>query len=120
MGSFLSSLCCGAASAAAAPKGEEKEESGREPKIGGEGGRIPDLREEELHRISGRMFVNGASRVACLHTQQGRKGTNQDAMLVWEVAWIWMNIASFFFFFFVNFRGLGFCVSCVFHLLDED
>lgn len=41
--------------------------------------------EEELNRSHGRMFVNGASDVACLFTQQGRKGTNQDAMLVWEV-----------------------------------
>ncbi|XP_068643773.1 probable protein phosphatase 2C 66 [Aristolochia californica] len=40
--------------------------------------------EDELHRIPGRMFVNGASEVACLFTQQGKKGTNQDAMLVWE------------------------------------
>ncbi|KAJ8621136.1 hypothetical protein MRB53_029665 [Persea americana] len=40
--------------------------------------------EEELNRSHGRMFVNGASDVACLFTQQGRKGTNQDAMLVWE------------------------------------
>ncbi|KAK1292189.1 putative protein phosphatase 2C 66 [Acorus calamus] len=40
--------------------------------------------EDELHRVPGRMFVNGWSEVACLFTQQGRKGTNQDAMLVWE------------------------------------
>ncbi|XP_059442576.1 probable protein phosphatase 2C 6 [Corylus avellana] len=31
-----------------------------------------------------RMVMNGASKVACLYTQQGKKGTNQDAMLVWE------------------------------------
>ncbi|KAK9292435.1 hypothetical protein L1049_020406 [Liquidambar formosana] len=30
------------------------------------------------------MFLNGASDVASLFTQQGRKGTNQDAMIVWE------------------------------------
>ncbi|XP_042457388.1 probable protein phosphatase 2C 33 [Zingiber officinale] len=41
-------------------------------------------REEQLHGISGRMFLNGASEVASLFTQQGRKGINQDAMLVWE------------------------------------
>ncbi|KAJ9672589.1 hypothetical protein PVL29_025988 [Vitis rotundifolia] len=40
--------------------------------------------ENELHRIPQRMFVNGASTVASLFTQQGKKGTNQDAMLVWE------------------------------------
>lgn len=39
----------------------------------------------ELHRIPGRMFGNGSSNMACLFTQQGRKGANQDAMIVWEV-----------------------------------
>ncbi|KAJ0014623.1 hypothetical protein Pint_21253 [Pistacia integerrima] len=41
-------------------------------------------REEPLHRIPGRLFVNGSSEVASLFTQQGKKGTNQDAMIVWE------------------------------------
>ncbi|XP_071701329.1 probable protein phosphatase 2C 33 [Rutidosis leptorrhynchoides] len=41
-------------------------------------------REEQLHRITGRMFLNGSSEVASLFTQQGKKGTNQDAMIVWE------------------------------------
>lgn len=41
-------------------------------------------REEQLHRIPGRLFLNGSSEVASLFTQQGRKGTNQDAMIVWE------------------------------------
>ncbi|KAG0475531.1 hypothetical protein HPP92_015217 [Vanilla planifolia] len=40
--------------------------------------------EGELHRVPGRMILNGASEVACLFTQQGKKGTNQDAMIVWE------------------------------------
>ncbi|KAF8369913.1 hypothetical protein HHK36_032054 [Tetracentron sinense] len=48
----------------------------------GRGGGKAD--EQELHRIPGRMFVNSSSNIACLFTQQGRKGTNQDAMLVWE------------------------------------
>ncbi|XP_010907919.1 probable protein phosphatase 2C 33 [Elaeis guineensis] len=39
---------------------------------------------EQLHRIPGRLFLNGASSVASLFTQQGKKGTNQDAMIVWE------------------------------------
>lgn len=42
--------------------------------------------EDELHRIPERLFLNGASNMACLFTQQGKKGTNQDAMLVWEVS----------------------------------
>jgi hypothetical protein len=45
---------------------------------------------ELLHHMmipeNGRMVMNGASKVACLYTQQGKKGTNQDAMLVWEVS----------------------------------
>lgn len=41
-------------------------------------------REEQLHRIPGRMFLNGSSQAASLFTQQGKKGTNQDAMIVWE------------------------------------
>ncbi|KAL8166241.1 hypothetical protein V2J09_007740 [Rumex salicifolius] len=34
--------------------------------------------------IPGRLFANGATEFASLYTQQGKKGTNQDAMLVWE------------------------------------
>ncbi|KAI3724279.1 hypothetical protein L2E82_36051 [Cichorium intybus] len=41
-------------------------------------------REEQLHRVAGRMFLNGSSEIASLFTQQGKKGTNQDAMIVWE------------------------------------
>jgi hypothetical protein len=38
-----------------------------------------------LASLPGRICSNGASNVACIYTQQGRKGTNQDAMVVWEV-----------------------------------
>lgn len=38
-----------------------------------------------LHRIPKRLFVNGSSEVACLFSKQGKKGINQDAMIVWEV-----------------------------------
>lgn len=41
-------------------------------------------RDESLHRTVGRMFLNGSSEIASLFTQQGKKGTNQDAMIVWE------------------------------------
>lgn len=47
--------------------------------IGGRGGE-----DRALHHIPGRLLANGATSVACLHTQQGKKGTNQDAMIVWE------------------------------------
>lgn len=40
---------------------------------------------DELSGVSGRMYLNGASEVASLYTQQGKKGTNQDAMIVCEV-----------------------------------
>ncbi|XP_078163393.1 putative protein phosphatase 2C 66 isoform X2 [Carex rostrata] len=39
---------------------------------------------DELSGVSGRMYLNGASEVASLYTQQGKKGTNQDAMIVCE------------------------------------
>lgn len=39
---------------------------------------------ELLCRMPGRMSTNGSSSCACIFTQQGRKGTNQDAMVVWE------------------------------------
>lgn len=38
-----------------------------------------------LSMTPGRMVRIGATEAACVFTQQGRKGTNQDAMLVWEV-----------------------------------
>ncbi|KAK8690251.1 hypothetical protein V6N13_088951 [Hibiscus sabdariffa] len=41
-------------------------------------------KDEPFHRIPGRLFLNGFSDVASLFTQQGKKGTNQDAMIVWE------------------------------------
>uniref|UniRef100_A0A0R0IY93 PPM-type phosphatase domain-containing protein n=1 Tax=Glycine max TaxID=3847 RepID=A0A0R0IY93_SOYBN len=35
-------------------------------------------------KVPGRMFLNGSSEVASMYCKQGRKGINQDAMLVWE------------------------------------
>ncbi|KAF6142277.1 hypothetical protein GIB67_039984 [Kingdonia uniflora] len=40
--------------------------------------------DDVVHRISGRYFLNASTDTACLFTQQGRKGPNQDAMLLWE------------------------------------
>lgn len=42
--------------------------------------------ERVLHLAHGRLIGNGACNTACLYTQQGKKGTNQDAMIVWEVS----------------------------------
>uniref|UniRef100_A0A0E0ED74 protein-serine/threonine phosphatase n=1 Tax=Oryza meridionalis TaxID=40149 RepID=A0A0E0ED74_9ORYZ len=42
-------------------------------------------REDQLGMMPGRIFSNdGRSRTATVYTQQGRKGINQDAMLVWD------------------------------------
>lgn len=59
---------------------------------GGEDGRRKGRRwkaprEEQLGSVPGRIFSNdGRSRTAAVFTQQGRKGINQDAMLVWDVS----------------------------------
>lgn len=60
----------------------ERPNSGRwrKPRDLNSGGEI-----DEIQQVVGRLVGNGSSKIACLHTQQGRKGTNQDAMLVWEV-----------------------------------
>ncbi|KAJ7948278.1 putative Protein phosphatase-2c [Quillaja saponaria] len=39
---------------------------------------------QHLTSIPNRIFTNGKSRTSCIFTQQGRKGINQDAMIVWE------------------------------------
>lgn len=43
---------------------------------------------EKIHEfeVPGRICTNGSSRIACLYTQQGKKGVNQDAMIVQEVS----------------------------------
>ncbi|XP_038890272.1 probable protein phosphatase 2C 33 [Benincasa hispida] len=48
------------------------------------GSRNSSFGDLSLHRIPGRLFANGFTEVASLFTQQGKKGTNQDAMIVWE------------------------------------
>ncbi|KAL2551883.1 PPM-type phosphatase domain-containing protein [Forsythia ovata] len=44
------------------------------------------VEEKALHQVSGKLFANGVSRIDNLYTQQGKKGTNQDAMIVWELS----------------------------------
>ncbi|XAR67294.1 Phosphoprotein phosphatase [Bertholletia excelsa] len=51
-------------------------------KFGGSGGGV--AAEDELLRIPWRLIASGSSSIASLFTQQGKKGTNQDAMIVWE------------------------------------
>lgn len=43
---------------------------------------------EGVQEVSGRLISNGSCEIACLYTQQGKKGTNQDAMLVFEVCFL--------------------------------
>lgn len=40
--------------------------------------------EMRVHRVPGRLFLNGSSEAASLFCLQGHKGVNQDAMLLWE------------------------------------
>uniref|UniRef100_A0A7N0VH79 protein-serine/threonine phosphatase n=1 Tax=Kalanchoe fedtschenkoi TaxID=63787 RepID=A0A7N0VH79_KALFE len=63
--------------------GIKKKKNARK-KMGSRNSSFEYRREDLLHRIPGRLFLNGSSDVACLFTQQGKKGTNQDAMIVWE------------------------------------
>ncbi|GAB4835375.1 Probable protein phosphatase 2C 33 [Ancistrocladus abbreviatus] len=53
-------------------------------RFGSRGSSFDYKKEEHLQKIPGRLFFNGATEFASLFTQQGKKGTNQDAMIVWE------------------------------------
>lgn len=55
---------------------------------------LDSKREEELRKFPGRMYLNGSSEVASLFTRQGKKGANQDAMIVWEVCFFFFNFCS--------------------------
>ncbi|KAL0322296.1 UNVERIFIED_CONTAM: putative protein phosphatase 2C 33 [Sesamum calycinum] len=65
------------------PNGVGKRKGSRR-RLGSRSSSFDFRREEHLHRTPGRMFLNGSSEIASLYTQQGKKGTNQDAMIVWE------------------------------------
>ena len=41
---------------------------------------------QHLSSIPNRIVRNGKSHSSCIFTQQGRKGINQDSMIVWEVS----------------------------------
>ncbi|CAH8331846.1 unnamed protein product [Eruca vesicaria subsp. sativa] len=53
-------------------------------KLGSRNSSFDSRRDDPLHRVPGRMYLNGSSEAACIFTQQGKKGPNQDAMVVWE------------------------------------
>ncbi|KAK7243236.1 hypothetical protein RIF29_38027 [Crotalaria pallida] len=61
-----------------------KNSSNSKKRLGSRSSSFECWKNEPLHRIPGRIFLNGSTQFASLYTQQGKKGTNQDAMLVWE------------------------------------
>ncbi|CAA3019607.1 probable protein phosphatase 2C 33 [Olea europaea var. sylvestris] len=63
---------------------EVRKRKGSRNRLGSRNPSFDFRRDEQLRKTPGRMFLNGSSEVASLFTQQGKKGTNQDAMLVWE------------------------------------
>ncbi|KAG8390741.1 hypothetical protein BUALT_Bualt01G0115100 [Buddleja alternifolia] len=65
------------------PMGVRKRK-GSKRRMGSRNSSFDYRREEQLHRTPGRLFLNGSNNIASLFTQQGKKGTNQDAMIVWE------------------------------------
>uniref|UniRef100_A0A0E0G6H4 protein-serine/threonine phosphatase n=1 Tax=Oryza nivara TaxID=4536 RepID=A0A0E0G6H4_ORYNI len=72
-----------AAAAAARPQRQQPRlaaQTPRGPAPGADGRRAA----AELRGIPGRIAGNGACAVASLYTLQGKKGVNQDAMIVWE------------------------------------
>ncbi|XP_010537844.1 PREDICTED: probable protein phosphatase 2C 6 [Tarenaya hassleriana] len=74
--SGVSSAGATAAETAAERQGSLRWRRPRDLNVGGEN--------DGIHQVVGRFVSNSSSEIACLYTQQGKKGTNQDAMLVWE------------------------------------
>ena len=63
-----------------------KKRKNSKKRLGSRNSSFDSRRDDPLHRVPGRMYLNGASEAACIFTQQGKKGPNQDAMVVWEVS----------------------------------
>ncbi|XP_074562980.1 putative protein phosphatase 2C 33 [Curcuma longa] len=85
MGSCLSADGQSGGSSPSSPASEARRQRGRSkrwPRASPE--EEEEEVEEELYGIPGRKFRNGSTSAASLFTQQGKKGTNQDAMIVWE------------------------------------
>jgi hypothetical protein len=86
MGSCLSSEAPATGDGPAAWR--KRHHKSQEGAAGGGGKKLPggagEMTEDELAWVLERLCGKGASAVASLHTQQDRKGTNQDAMVVWE------------------------------------
>nr|GMC70770.1 probable protein phosphatase 2C 33 [Ipomoea batatas]GMC77196.1 probable protein phosphatase 2C 33 [Ipomoea batatas] len=82
MGSCLSSESRSPLQSPTSAVGRKRKNSKKRP--GSRNSSFDYRKEEQLHRIPGRRFLSGSNDVAALFTQQGKKGTNQDAMIVWE------------------------------------
>ncbi|KAK9673482.1 hypothetical protein RND81_12G170200 [Saponaria officinalis] len=80
MGSCLSAETPGSPSAALGVRRRRNSKK----RFGSRSSSFDFKKDEHLLKIPGRLFFNGSSEIASLFTQQGKKGTNQDAMLVWE------------------------------------
>lgn len=50
-----------------------------------------------FERGGAQVTLNGSSKFASMYTQKGTKGVNQDAMTVWEVRLIFMNLLAILF-----------------------
>ncbi|KAF8059774.1 hypothetical protein N665_1224s0017 [Sinapis alba] len=61
-----------------------KKRKNSKKRLGSRNSSFDSRSDDPLHRVPGRMFLNGSSEAACIFTQQGKKGPNQDAMVVWE------------------------------------
>uniref|UniRef100_A0A7C9E300 protein-serine/threonine phosphatase n=1 Tax=Opuntia streptacantha TaxID=393608 RepID=A0A7C9E300_OPUST len=66
-----------------ATSGIRKRKNSRK-RFGSRSSSFESKKDDQLHKIPGRLFFNGSTEIASLFTQQGKKGTNQDAMIVWE------------------------------------
>ncbi|CAH9104532.1 unnamed protein product [Cuscuta europaea] len=84
MGSCWSSESSRSPLRTGSPIGIQKRKNFKKRRSASRNSSFDHRREEHLHRVSGRRFLNGSNEVAALFTQQGKKGTNQDAMVVWE------------------------------------
>ncbi|XP_050372702.1 probable protein phosphatase 2C 33 [Argentina anserina] len=84
MGSCLSVTGDGRVSSSSAPSSKRRRRlAGNSPSPTAVTSPVSSM-EMWLHRVPGRLFLNGFSDVASLFSKQGRKGVNQDAMIAWE------------------------------------
>lgn len=74
---------------------------------------------QHLSSVPNRIFANGRSSSSCIFTQQGRKGINQDAMIVWEVSPL-LSLSKLCFFFWSIWKINVFNLVFVQDFMSED